>query len=77
MIYLTGDMHGDMGAFGRPVLKNLKKSDSLIICGDFGILWSGTPEEEKILKKLTKKKYTILFVDGTHENFDLLSLLPL
>ena len=38
---------------------------------------SGTAEkEEKQLEKLSQKPYTILFVDGTHENFDLLNTYP-
>ena len=32
----------------------------------------GSKEEMNVLKKLSKKKYNICFVDGTHENFDLL-----
>lgn len=33
-------------------------------------------QREKILDKLGKKKYMILFVDGTHENFDLIARYP-
>lgn len=33
-------------------------------------------ERKKILDRLGKKKYNILFVDGTHENFDLISRYP-
>lgn len=33
-------------------------------------------KEKQILKKLSRKKYTICFVDGTHENFDLLNAYP-
>lgn len=49
----------------------------MIVCGDFGFLWDGGPKEEKNLKKLGSKKYQILFVDGTHENFDLLDSYPI
>lgn len=73
MVYVTGDMHGDIQRFDNPALKKLKKGDTLLICGDFGFLWSGNEAEQKNLKKLSKKKYTIAFVDGTHENFDLLN----
>ncbi|MCR5484142.1 MAG: metallophosphoesterase [Clostridiales bacterium] len=72
MIYVTGDTHGDYSRFSNPRLKQLKKGDTLIICGDFGFVWNGSEAEEKILRKLGKKKYNICFIDGTHENFDLL-----
>lgn len=72
MIYVTGDTHGDIKRFDSPKLKRLGRDDTLIICGDFGFLWDNTEKEKKILKKLGKKKYNICFIDGTHENFDLL-----
>jgi hypothetical protein len=73
LIYITGDIHGDINRFN---VKKLKKDDILIVCGDFGFIWDGGKKEEKLLKKLGKKKYSILFLDGTHENFDLLSKYP-
>ena len=76
MIYITGDTHGDIARFSGAGTRCLKKGDTVIVCGDFGFLWDGSPEEEKVLDKLAKKKYQILFVDGTHENFDLLRKLP-
>lgn len=75
MIYVTGDMHGVAARFDDPRLRQLKADDTLIVCGDFGFLWNGSKEEMKALKKLSRKKYTICFVDGTHENFDMLSKL--
>jgi len=76
VIYITGDLHGEMSRFDSPQMKKLKKGDTLIVCGDFGFLWDGGEKEEKNLKKLGNKKYMILFVDGTHENFDLLEKYP-
>ena len=73
MIYVTGDTHGIASRFNDPRLKNLKQGDTLIVCGDFGFLWNGSKDEINILKKLSKKKYNICFVDGTHENFDMLN----
>ena len=72
MLYITGDTHGDIRRFSSPKLKKLKKGDTLIICGDFGFIWDNSREEQRVLKKLGKKKYNICFIDGTHENFDLL-----
>ncbi|MBR6532005.1 MAG: metallophosphoesterase [Clostridia bacterium] len=76
MIYVTGDMHGDYRIFSQKKFKNIKEGDTLIVCGDFGFIWNGDLKEKKTLDKLAKKKYNICFVDGTHENFDLLSKYP-
>ncbi len=76
MIYVTGDMHGDYRIFSQKKFRNLKDGDTLIVCGDFGFIWNGDSKEKKILDKLAKKRYNICFVDGTHENFDLLATYP-
>lgn len=76
MIYVTGDTHGDISRFKDPVLKKLTKDDILIICGDFGFLWDGSKREKSVLRKLAEKDYTIAFLDGCHENFDILDNIP-
>lgn len=76
MVYVTGDMHGDITRFDVPALKQLKKDDVLMICGDFGFIWDNGIREQRNLKKLESKKYTICFIDGTHENFEMLNALP-
>ena len=76
MIYVTGDMHGIRERFSTPALRKLKKGDFLIVSGDFGFIWEGTKDEAAFLKKIGKKKYTVAFIDGAHENFDLLEQYP-
>lgn len=76
MIYITGDTHGETVRFDSSRARKLKRDDTIIVCGDFGFIWEGGEKEQKILKKLGDKKYNILFVDGTHENFDLLNQYP-
>ena len=76
MIYVTGDLHGDLSRFSDPRIRRLRKGDILIVCGDFGFIWSGSGKEQKILKKLGRLPYAVLFVDGCHENFDLLRDYP-
>lgn len=73
MVYVTGDMHADLKRFNSHDIKKLKKEDILIVCGDFGFVWDGSDYENKILKSIGERKFTTLFVDGTHENFDLLN----
>ena len=73
MIYITGDIHGDRKRLSWLKLRNLKEGDTLIICGDFGFLWDNSTAEQNYLMSLGKRKYNICFIDGTHENFDLIN----
>ena len=73
MIYITGDMHGDPERVGRSALKELREGDTLIVCGDFGFLWDGGKTEQNVIRKLSRKKFEICFIDGTHENFSMLA----
>lgn len=47
------------------------------MCGDFGLLWNKSEEEKQCLKWLQERRFTTLFVDGNHENFDLLNSYPI
>lgn len=76
MIYVTGDIHGDYDALSERQLNKLKKGDKLIVTGDFGFIWDNSKNELNNLKKLAKKKYDILFVEGAHENFEKLREYP-
>ena len=76
MVYVTGDLHGEYARFSDPTFRRLKKGDTLIVCGDFGFLWKGGKKEEALLRKIGKKRYTVLFLDGRHENFELLNAYP-
>ena len=81
-VFLTGDTHGEMhigkvDAFAR-VAGGLTRDDVLIILGDFGFVWSDPPSEReaKRLDWFESQPWTTCFVDGNHENFDLLDMLP-
>ena len=76
MIYITGDTHGELDRFKGKELRRLGKNDVLFVLGDFGFLWDGGKEERKRLDWLAKRPYTILFLDGTHENYEMLDALP-
>ncbi len=76
MIYVTGDLHGDLKRFSAPALRALKKGDTLLVCGDFGFLWQGGAQEEKALDAIAKRHYQIAFVEGTHDNLELLRACP-
>lgn len=78
MIYCTGDCHGEYNKFSTKRFKEgkkLTKDDYMIVCGDFGI-WNGDREENYWMEWLNTRPYTVLFVDGNHENFDRLNAMP-
>ena len=77
--YITGDTHGGFQRFGMkyfPEQKKMNREDTVIIAGDFGGLWGGTPAEEYWLDWLEDKPFTTAFLDGNHENFAMLNALP-
>ena len=80
MIYITGDTHGEQSRM-KDIFSNSgitwTTDDYLIVCGDFGYIFTGKEYEETFLNDLEKLCATILFIDGNHENFDLLCSHPL
>ncbi len=79
MIYLTGDTHGNarrLSSGNWPEGKLLTKQDYLIILGDFGFLWADDSQDRYWLNWLDEKPWTTLFLDGNHENFDMIDALP-
>lgn len=79
MIFATGDTHGNFKRFDAeffPEQKKMSREDCVIICGDFGGVWSGSEQENHWLDWLEDKPFTTLFVDGNHENFTTLNALP-
>lgn len=83
MIYTIGDIHcphdiNSINAKNFPEGKTLTKSDYLIFLGDFGLVWSNTPDEtEKYWAKwFEKRPWTSLVVPGNHENWARILTLP-
>lgn len=79
MIYVTGDTHGDFSRFSEPAFpaqKWMTRDDCVIICGDFGGVWKDSPEQQAVLYRLNALPFTTLFLDGNHENYDLLASYP-
>lgn len=75
MIYITGDIHGEIDRFNENFKEQqfLNKDDYLIVCGDFGLLWNNSEEEKQLRRTLEEKNFTTLFIDGNHENFNILN----
>lgn len=75
MIYITGDTHGEFQRFSGKRFE-AGEDDYLIICGDFGGVWDRSAEQKYWLDWLAAKPWTTLFLDGNHENYDLLATYP-
>lgn len=79
-IYITGDIHGYPIRLSAEQLHKrgvvFAETDKLIVCGDFGLPWYNDKEELQCIEWLARMPFEILFIDGNHENFDLLNALP-
>ena len=82
MVYITGDCHADFTRFSTrnfPEQKTMTRDDYVIVCGDFGGIWNfmvQSKDEIYWLNWFAQKPFTLLFVDGNHENFDRLKEYP-
>ena len=83
LFYITGDTHSDFSRFTEenfPIQTEMTKNDYVIICGDFGGVWTFEEEsrrEKEALDWLNNKNFTTLFVDGNHENYTRLYNYPI
>lgn len=81
MLYITGDVHGDFRRFTkRQRIKSpfkMTEDDYLIICGDFGLLWAEDKEFKYNCEWLSSMPFTILWIQGNHENYEMIARYPL
>ena len=82
MIYVTGDTHQNINIKKLtidffPEQKFMTKNDYVIICGDFGCVWDGSNSDKYWQRWFDNKNFTTLFVDGNHENFNLVKQYPI
>ena len=59
-----------------PEQAEMTKEDIMIICGDFGGVWFGDSRDDDDLDWLERLPFTLVFVDGNHENFDAIATYP-
>lgn len=81
-MYIIGDLHGyiDISKLNSkrfPQNSRLTKEDFVIIAGDFGLVWDNKNDEKYWRKWLSNKNFTTLFIDGNHENHDMLDPIQL
>lgn len=86
-IFVCGDLHGSIDSYKLdnkrfPEQKHLTKNDVLINLGDFGFIWyedktsKGYKSDLHYLRQLSNRKYTFAFLDGNHDNHNILKTLP-
>lgn len=83
--YVTGDIHGNPNRlssnsfYEQKDFNGNKDENVVIICGDFGIVWSREEDssEKYWLDWLESKPFTTVFCCGNHENFDRLYKYPI
>ena len=80
-IYLTGDTHGGIERFRDH--KGFNKDDTVIVLGDFGVIWHNLANvygyvmtERPKIEELDRYGCTFCFIDGNHENHERLAALP-
>lgn len=81
MVYVTSDTHGafDIHKINPrefEAASSMGENDYLLICGDFGCIWDGANTDRFWLNWLESLPWTTLFIDGNHENFDVLNSYP-
>lgn len=76
---MTGDTHGNwmkrLNVDSFPEQKEMTKEDIVVVAGDYG-LWDDSKSEKYALDWLEDKPFTTVFVDGNHENHDMLDSMP-
>ena len=80
-LFITGDTHGEidwqkLNTLHFPVQKSLTKDDYVLICGDFGAIWSGDKSDKYLQETYASRNFTTLFVDGNHENHPMIATYP-
>lgn len=80
MIYLTGDLHGNYKRLSKKQRMkwdfSIGPDDYLIVLGDFGLVWSDDKEFRYNCEILSSLPFTILWIQGNHENYDMIETFP-
>lgn len=85
-VWLTGDIHGNpirfstVSFFEQKEFSRNKEENTVIILGDFGLVWDRDEEsnnEKYWLDWLEDKPFTTVFVDGNHDNIPRLDSYPI
>ena len=80
MLFVASDTHGTIDhdkIVTNNNLRALSNRDYLLICGDTGIVWDDSPLNKELAEWYASQDFTTLYIDGNHENFDLLNEYPI
>ncbi len=80
MVYITGDCHGRFGRFvagSYSSCPDLTENDTVIVCGDLGLLWAKGEPFEQDCEFFARQPFTLLWVQGNHENYNMIDEYPL
>ena len=77
-VYVVGDVHADtyFEKMTDPELMGLTKDDYVIVCGDFEIVRADPEERAFCIARYEEMPYSVLFVDGNHEEHALIAAYP-
>ena len=68
MVYITGDIHGDVQHIRNAIAKyTITENDIIVILGDVGMNYYGRHGDRQRKKKLNKLGVPILCIHGNHE----------
>lgn len=80
MIFITGDLHGDYNRLLNERLLTKIVGEHLILLGDVGLIYASSNDSDGVCREnaildyiSTHITYTLLFIDGNHENHDRLN----
>lgn len=84
-IIATGDTHKDIKRLVNDILLNhMTGEDYLLVLGDFSFIYAKEEDQELVAKEnevldfiSSKINYTLIFIDGNHENMQRLDKFPL
>lgn len=76
MVYITGDLHGDFSRFSSPCYASPAQRGHPDRLRGFRLYMERGQEGRGLAKKIGSRPYAVLFLDGCHENFDLLKEYP-
>lgn len=81
--YIAGDIHGALEIEKvldfielESCIRTLTEDDYLILLGDVGLCWDDGIKDAFVRKKLEELPLTVLWIDGNHENFDIIDSMP-
>lgn len=81
-LFLCGDTHQSIDIdklinFDDLTGNSLDKSDVLIICGDWGVIWDNSKKELTWKKWFDTRNWTTFVTFGNHEGYDLIEKFPI